>query len=49
MNDEIRIEEEKLQSILTEMILLERQNNKKEECNDVQMVDKLLNVLEKKL
>ena len=49
MNDDIRIDEDKLQAILMEMILLEKQNNRKEESNDVQMVDKLLGVLESQL
>lgn len=53
MNDgihvDVQIEEEKLKKILVEMIYLERNNNKKEEFTDVQMVDKLLKVLEDNL
>lgn len=53
MNDgfhvDVQIEEEKMKNILVEMIYLERNNNKKEEFSDVQMVDKLLKVLEDNL
>ena len=49
MTDEITISEEKLKQILTDMIMLEKNNNKKEEFNDVQMVDKLLAILEEKV
>lgn len=49
MNDEIIIDEEKLKHILMAMILAERNNNRREEYNDVQMVDQLLKILEEQL
>lgn len=47
--DNNSIDKELLQAIMFEMIVEEKNNNKKEELSDVQMVDKLLKILEKKI
>ena len=48
-NSENEINQELLQTIMFEMILEEKNNNKKEEYSDIQMVDRLLKILEKKI